>query len=126
MKKITAMFTALIVAFSLTAFAAEKAADVTPNDASPALEKKVEGKKTSAKKKTQRRNYFKGEVKAVDAKAGTVTVTKGEKTFVVDEKILATVNVGDKVSVKFDEKDGQATAASIKPMKVRNKKKDAM
>jgi Cu/Ag efflux protein CusF len=125
MKKITTLFTALIVAFSMTAFAAEKAADVTPADAKTAQtdEKKAEGTKKAHHRK-HHKNHYQGEVTAVDAKAGTVTVSRGEKTFTADEKVLSGVKVGDKVSVKFTEKDGQFTATGIKPAKAHHMKKE--
>jgi phage baseplate assembly protein gpV len=125
MKKITTLFTALIVACSMTAFAAEKAAEVTPADATTAQTdvKKADGKKMAHHRK-HHRNHYQGEVTAVDAKAGTVTVSRGEKTFTADEKILSGVKVGDKVSVKFTEKDGKLTATGIKPAKAHHMKKD--
>jgi Cu/Ag efflux protein CusF len=127
MKKITTLFTALIVAFSMTAFAAEKAAEVTPADAMTAqtVEKKADGKKRAHHRKYHK-NHYRGEVTAVDAKAGTVTVSRGEKTFTADEKVLSGVKVGDKVSVKFTEKDGTLTATGIKPEKAHNMKKVVM
>lgn len=70
-----------------------------------------------------------GEVKAVDTKAKTVTVTKTvkgkaeETTVVVDDKTkitmdkeqktLADVKVGDKVRVKYTEVEGKNIAKSI-------------
>jgi Cu/Ag efflux protein CusF len=122
MKKITTLITALIVAFSMTAIAADKAPEVKPADVKPAQEKKTE------EKKAHHRNHFYGEVKAVDAKAGTVTVSRGEKTFAADEKLLSGVKVGDKISVKFAEKDGQLTATGIKAAegkRAHHKKKEA-
>jgi Cu/Ag efflux protein CusF len=125
MKKITTLFTALIVAFSMTAFAAEKAADVTSSDAKTAQidEKKADGMKKAHHRKHHRNHYY-GEVTAVDAKAGTVTVSRGEKTFTADETVLSGVKVGDKVSVKFTNKDDKLTATSIKPAKAHHMKKE--
>jgi hypothetical protein len=54
-----------------------------------------------------------------------VTISRGEKTFIADEKLLSDVKVGDKISVKFAEKDGQLTATGIRPTKAHHKKKDA-
>jgi Cu/Ag efflux protein CusF len=125
MKKITALFTALFVAFSMTAFAAEKAADVTPADAMTAQAdvKKADGMKKGHHRKHHRNHYY-GEVTAVDAKAGTVTVSRGEKTFTADETVLSGVKVGDKVSVKFTKKDDTLSATSIKPAKAHHRKKE--
>ncbi len=122
MKRITTLLTGLIVAFSMTAFAADKAVEAKPADAKPAQEKKVEEKKGGGEKKAHHRNHYRGEVKAVDAKAGTITVSGGEKSFTADEKLLADVKVGDKVSVKFSRKDGQLTATAIRPAKAHHKK----
>jgi Cu/Ag efflux protein CusF len=127
-KKITTLFTALIVASSMTAFAADKATEVTPADAKSAQETTTDAKKSDGIKKAHHRhhpgNYYQGEVTAVDAKAGTVTVSRGQKTFTADEKLLSEVKVGDKVSVKFTKKDGQLTANDIKPAKAHHKKKE--
>lgn len=117
--KITTLLTALIVAFSMTAFAADKVTEPTPADATSATEKKPDVKKK------HHRNHYWGEVTAVDAKAGTVTISRGEKTFAADEKLLTDVKVGDKVSVKFTKKDGKLTATSIKPAKAHHMKKEA-
>jgi Cu/Ag efflux protein CusF len=113
----------------MNVFAADKAAEAKPADAKPVQEKKVEEKKSGEEKKAHHRNHYRGEVKAVDAKAGTVTVSSGEKTFAADEKLLSGVKVGDKVSVKFTRKDSQLTATAITPakdhQKNHHKKKDA-
>ncbi len=117
MKKISALIVALLFAFSLTAaYAADKAADTK---AAPAkVEKKAEPKKAESK------HQLTGEVKAVDAKAATVTVKgKKEMTFTADEKLLKDVKVGDKIVVTYTEKDGKATAASIKAAKAKGAKK---
>ena len=66
-----------------------------------------------------------GDVAAVDAKAGTITVKgkKGDTTVATDAKTkimmgkdvkaIADVKVGDKVTVKFSEADGKMTAKSV-------------
>ena len=124
MKRITTLLAAIVFVFSMTAFAADKAAEVKPEAAKPAQadEKKVDGKKMG--RHGHHRNHFQGEVKAIDAKAGTVTVSRGDKTFTADEKLLSGVKVGDKISVKFTEKDGQLTAVGIKPAKAHHMKKE--
>jgi len=94
MKKTIAIVLSLVLMFAFTAvtFAAEKAA---------------------AKQVT-------GEVSAVDAKAKTITVSKKVKDKVedtviaVDDKMLADVKQGDKVTVKFTVADGKNTAKSVK------------
>ena len=111
MKKILALAVALMFAFSLTAaFAAEKTAETK---AAPAKEVK----KSAAKK-----HQLPGEVKAVDAKAATVTIKgKKEMTFSADEKMLKDIKVGDKIVVTYTESNGIATAAGIKPAKAPKK-----
>ena len=70
-----------------------------------------------------------GEVKAVDTKAMTLTVTKkmktkaedtmvtvNDKTKIMmgkDKKLLADLKVGDKVTVKYSEADGKMVAKSV-------------
>jgi hypothetical protein len=125
MMKITTLFTALILAFAMNAFAVDKVTEPTAADTKPAVEKKVDVKKADGKMKTHHRNHYWGEVTAVDAKAGTVTISRGEKTFAADEKLLSDVKVGDKVSVKFTKKDGKLTATAIKPAKAHHMKKEA-
>ena len=117
MKKISALIVALLFAFSLTAaYAADKATDTK---AAPAkVEKKAEPKKAESK------HQLTGEVKAVDAKAATVTVKgKKEMTFTAEEKLLKDVKVGDKIVVTYTEKDGKATASGIKAAKAKGAKK---
>jgi len=98
-------------AFSLTAaFAAEKAAETK---AAPAKE---------ARKSAAKKHQLTGEVKAVDAKAATVTIKgKKEMTFSADEKMLKDVKIGDKIVVTYTESDGKATATGIKAAKAPKK-----
>ncbi len=81
-----------------------------------------------------------GEVKAVDTKAMTLTVTKkmktkaedtmvtvNDKTRVMmgkDKKLLADLKVGDKVTVKYSDADGKMVAKSI-AIKTEEKKAEA-
>ena len=118
MKKILALIVSLMFAFSLTAaFAADKAADIK---AAPAKE----DKKAELKKAAEKKHQLTGEVKAVDAKAATITLKgKKEMTFTADEKMLKDVKVGDKVVATYTEKDGKATATGIKAAKVKAVKK---
>jgi microtubule-associated protein 1 len=120
MKKILVLIVALLFAFSLTAaFAADKAADTKAAPAPAKEEKKAEPKKVAEKK-----HQLTGEVKAVDAKAATVTVKgKKEMTFTADEKMLKDVKIGDKIVVTYTEKDGKATATGIKAAKTKGEKK---
>jgi microtubule-associated protein 1 len=120
MKKILVLIVALLFAFSITgAFAADKAADTKAAPAPAKDEKKAEPKKIAEKK-----HQLTGEVKAVDAKAATVTVKgKKEMTFTADEKLLKDIKIGDKIVVTYTEKDGKATATAIKAPKAKGEKK---
>jgi len=118
MKKTIAVIIAALFVFALTSvsFAAEA------QKAAPAPA--VEEKKAPVKVK-----QVTGEVKAVDAKAMTLTVTKkmkgkaedtavtvNDKTKITmgkDKKVLADVKVGDKVTVKYSEADGKMVAKSV-------------
>ena len=113
MKKTIAIIVSLIfvLSFAGLSFAADK----------PAAEKKAEPVKAAPVKVKQ----VTGDVTAVDAKAGTITVKgkKGDTTVATDAKTkimmgkdvkaLADVKVGDKVMVKFSEADGKMTAKSV-------------
>ncbi len=123
MKKAIAFFVAVLFVFAMTSlsFAVEE------KKAAPApMEKKAEPAKPAEKPKVQQ---VTGEVKAVDTKAMTVTVTKmmkgkAEETMVTvsdktkimmgeEKKALADVKAGDKVTVKYKEVEGKKVAKSI-------------
>jgi Cu/Ag efflux protein CusF len=101
--------TVTTLAFSGVSFAAEKAIEKT--------EPKTEMKSEKAKPtKTS------GEVTAVDAKAGTLTVKAKDKNLnlTADSKAkgaLEKVKVGDMVKVTYTEKDGKMNATSIATVK---------
>jgi len=88
MKKIIALVAAVLFVFAITAvsFAAAKVVQVT------------------------------GEVAAVDAAAKTITVKgkKGDVVIAVDDKTLADVKAGDKVTAKYTTADGKNTAKAVK------------
>ena len=80
--------------------------------AAPAPEKKVE-KKAAPKGKAQQ---YRGEVTGMDTAAKTLTVKgkKGDMTFdVTNAKMKAEPKAGDKVMVKYVEKDGKMIASSV-------------
>ncbi len=139
MKKAMAIIVAVLFAFAITSlsFAAEekKAAPAPAEKKAPMAVEKVE-KKAPAKVKT-----VTGEVAAVDAKAGTitvkgkkaeVTVTCDDKTKVMmgkEKKACADVKVGDKVTVKSHEVEGKNVAKSVsihaaKPAEKKMEKKE--
>jgi len=93
----------------------KKAAEKKP------AEKKAKAKATSATKTTKPQR-LKGEITAMDAKAGTVSVkgTSEEKTFTTQDAAKDTldiVKVGEHVRVTYSEKDGKSVATSMKRMK---------
>lgn len=97
----------------------EKAAPAAPAVPAPAPEKKAE--KKAAKEKV---HQYTGEVTAMDAAAKTLTVKgkKGDMTFdVTDVKMEKEPAAGDKVMVKYTEKDGKMTAKSVKVAKAAKK-----
>jgi ribosomal protein S1 len=118
MKKAIAIFVSVIFVFTFASLslAAEKAAP-----APAPMEKKAE---PAAKV-----HQVTGDVKAVDMKAMTVTVTKmmkgkaeetmitvGDKTKIMmgkEKKALADVKAGDKVTVKYTEVEGKNMAKSV-------------
>ncbi len=114
MKKIMTLVVVFLFAFAMTtvAFAAEKAAPAAT--AAPAAEKKEAAKPAAEKKAPAKVQQVTGDVTAVDAKAGTITVKgkNGEVTVAVDAKTA--VKVGDKVTAKYTEVDGKNVAKSVK------------
>jgi len=121
-KKVIAIFVAVLFVFAMASlsFAAEEKAAPAP------MEKKAEPAKPAEKPKVK---MVTGDVKAVDTKAMTVTVTKmvkgkaeesvvtvSDKTKVMmgkEKKALADVKAGDKVTVKYTEVEGKNVAKSI-------------
>ncbi len=122
MKKAIAIIVAVLFVFALTSisFAAEKKAAPAPMEKKEAAPVKAEEKKVPVKVKR-----ISGEVGAVDATAGTLTVkikkhevslSTDDKTVVKkgkETKTLADVAAGDKVIVKYKEVDGKNVAKSI-------------
>lgn len=127
MKKIIAIVLSLVLMFAFTAvtFAAEKAA-------APA-EKAVKAEKVekAAPAKKAVKKQVTGEVTAADAKAKTITVAKKVKDKVeetvisVDDKMLADVKQGVKVTVKYTVTDGKNVATSVKKHEAKAEKKEA-
>jgi Cu/Ag efflux protein CusF len=121
-KKVIAIFVSVIFvfAFASLSLAAEKA-----SPAPAPMEKKAEPAAAEKPKVHQ----VTGDVKAVDMKAMTITVTKmmkgkaeetmitvGDKTKVMmgkEKKALADVKAGDKVTVKYTEAEGKNMAKSV-------------
>ena len=119
-----------VVLFLVNPTEAVLAAESAPaKNAAPESEKKAAEKKPAEKKakttsatKTTKPQRLKGEITAMDAKAGTVSVkgTSGEKTFTTQDAArdtLEIVKVGEHVRVTYSEKDGKSVATSMKRMK---------
>lgn len=62
-----------------------------------------------------------GEVTAIDAKAGTVTVKtdKGDVTVAVSAANLGSLKTGDKVTMETEDKGGKKTATKVEAKKAR-------
>lgn len=123
MKKVLMIVLAVLigVAFVTTVFAQEKK-DVNPAAAAPAPEKA----KVGVKKEAPKAQGFKGEFVSADEKAKTVTAKdeKGEMTFDVAKiKKMAKFAAGDKMVVKYTEKDGKNVASSVKKTPAEKKEK---
>ena len=107
-----------ILAFGGFAIAAEKMDKPMEKAPDKAMEKAPAAKSTTAT----------GEVKSVDAKAGTLTVKVKDKdvNLTAESKSakssLEKVKVGDMVKVSYTDKDGKMTATSISAVKGSEKK----
>jgi len=111
MKKIIALIVAVLFVFavaSISLAAEEKKMEPAKKEAAPA---KAKAEKKVAAKVMQ----VTGEVAAVDAAAKTITVKgkKGDVVISVDDKTLADVKAGDKVTAKYTTADGKNTAKSV-------------
>ena len=105
------------------------AESVPAKNAAPESEKKAAEKKPAEKKakttsatKSTKPQRLKGEITAMDAKVGTVSVkgASGEKSFTTQDAAkdtLEIVKVGEQVRVTYSEKDGKSVATSMKRMK---------
>ncbi len=101
------VFVIVLAAFISVAFVTAGFAQA-PAEKAPAAEKKAE--------KKEKTMVFKGDVTAVDAAAKTITVkgAKGEETFDVSGvKNADKIKAGDKVTVRYAEKDGKKVAKSV-------------
>lgn len=141
MKKTIAILVAALFVFALASvsFAAD-AKKATPAPAPMVEKKEVAAPVAEMQKVPAKVKQVTGEVKAVDTKAMTLTVTKkmktkaedtmvtvNDKTRVMmgkDKKLLADLKVGDKVTVKYSDADGKMVAKSI-AIKTEEKKAEA-
>ncbi len=111
MKRFLMIALAVLMGVSLvTTVFAQTATAPAPQTTAPAP---APEKATAPKAKM---HHFKGEVTAMDMAAKTLTVKgkKGEMTFdVTDAKMKTEPKVGDKVMVKYSEKDGKMVAKYV-------------
>jgi ribosomal protein S1 len=92
-------------------------------------EKKAAPAPAAAEKKAPAKvKQVTGEVTMVDAKAKTITVKgkKGDVVVAADDKMMADVKAGDKVTVKYTEADGKNTAKSVKKAAAKMEEKKTM
>lgn len=128
MKKLVSCFTLLV--FLVNSAEAVLAAESAPaKNAAPESEKKAAEKKPADKKaktasatKTAKPQRLTGEITAMDAKAGTISVKgpSGEKSFTTQDAAkdtLEIVKVGEHVKVTYSEKDGKWVTSSMKRVK---------
>lgn len=111
MKKTIALITAVLFVFAV---ASVSLAVQEKKTVPPLAEKKVAAKIVQVT----------GEVKSIDIKEKTITVVKKvkdkiqETVIAVDDKMLADIKAGDKVTVKYSSVGGKNTAQKItKPKK---------
>lgn len=119
MKRALTIVLALLigVAFVTTVFAEVEKKAAAPAAAAPEKAPAPEKAKVEKKAPAAKTHQFTGEVTAADAAAKTITVKgkKEEKTFDVSGvKGAEDIKVGDKVVVKYTEKDGKNVAKSVK------------
>jgi Cu/Ag efflux protein CusF len=121
MKKALTIIVCLLFVFSIAGFcvAAEKAVGKKETAAPSAIEEK------SVEKAPVKVKYVTGEVTAVDATAGTLTVKSKKKEVSLstdnktiirmgkEKKTLADITSGEKVKVRYTEVDGKNMAKSI-------------
>jgi len=121
MKKILAVVMALVFALTVTAAFAEQPAAKPAEPANKAEPAKKDEKAANKEKVRQ----ITGEVTAIDTVGKTITVKskKKELTVAVTDEQIKDVKAGDKVVVKYTEKDGKATAKSVKKVAAKAEKK---
>ncbi|MDI6865610.1 hypothetical protein [Thermodesulfovibrio yellowstonii] len=128
MKKILAIVMALVFALTVTAAFAQQPAAKPAEPAKKAEPAKPAepAKKAEKPAKKEKVKQITGEVTAVDTVGKTITVKskKQELTVAVTDEQIKDVKAGDKVVVKYTEKDGKATAKSVKKVAAKAEKKE--
>ena len=105
------------VAFVATVFAQAPAGTPEKKETTTTTTTTPEKKETTTKTTKSKGMMFQGEVTNMDTAAKTMTVKgkKGEMTFDVSgAKMKGEAKDGDKVTVKYTEKDGKMMASSVK------------
>jgi glucose/arabinose dehydrogenase len=127
MKKILAVVMALVFALTVTAAFAQQPAAKPAEPAKKAEPAKPAepAKKDEKADKKEKVQQITGEVTAIDTVGKTITVKskKKELTVAVTDEQIKDVKAGDKVVVKYTEKDGKATAKSVKKVAAKAEKK---
>ncbi|MEJ5226981.1 hypothetical protein [Thermodesulfovibrio sp.] len=126
MKRVIAVVMALIFALTVSvAFAQQPAAKPAEPAKKAEPAKPAEPAKKEEKKAKEKVKQITGEVTAVDTVGKSITIKskKQELTIGVTDEQIKDVKAGDKVVVKYTEKDGKLTAKSIKKAAAKGEKK---
>ena len=133
MKKILSVVVSLVMMFAFTAVSIAAEQEAAPAKAPVEKTEKVEKKHHKA----VHHGRIAGEVTAVDAAAGTITVKhkKGEVTFTVNDKTgfkagkekksIEDVKAGEKVTVRYKKEEGKDVATSVYIWKAKKAEKKA-
>lgn len=127
MKKVSMFVLAVIisVAFVGTVFAQAPAGTPEKKETTTTTTTTPEKKETSTKTVKSKGMMFQGEVTNMDTAAKTITVKgkKGDMTFDVSgAKMKGEAKTGDKVTVKYTEKDGKMIASAVTMGKMKTTK----
>lgn len=127
MKRILALVVALVFALTVTAAFAQQQPAAKPAEPAKKAEpaKPAEPAKKEEKAAKEKVKQITGEVTAIDTAGKTITVKskKQELTIGVKEDQIKDIKAGDKVVVKYTEKEGKLTAKSVKKVAAKAEKK---
>ncbi|MSP37097.1 MAG: hypothetical protein EXR70_01225 [Deltaproteobacteria bacterium] len=112
---------------SLASFAAEKTPATTPAKAPATAAMQNSQPKKSKSGKTPKALKYRGDISAIDAASGAVSVKglAGEKQFMTQDAAKDAVerlSVGDNVRVIYSDKEGKLLATSVRRLKVKQTK----
>ncbi|HEY3275220.1 MAG TPA: hypothetical protein VGJ94_01260 [Syntrophorhabdaceae bacterium] len=117
MKKVSIFVLALVMSLAFVATVFAQAGTPEKKETTTTTTTTPEKKETITKVKKSKAMMFQGEVTTMDTAAKTMTVKgkKGDMTFdVSDATMKGEVKAGDKVTVKYMEKDGKMMASAVK------------